>query len=197
MEKLILTIDDKSTEYSIPTSWDEVNVDQFAKIYGLSQEGLTMIEYFAEVLSILMEIDVDDIMMMDSESFNMLSGKVEFIQNELKANEVDYVTVEGTKYYLKKDYGSLNMGEIISIEKLMEKHGQDLGTAMSDLLCIFLRKKKDNGKLENFKSSFMGRSEMFGKITVTDIYNVMLFFSNGEISSEENMKDYLVSPKKK
>lgn len=196
-EKLVLTIDEESKEYTIPTGWDEVTVNQFSKIYGLKQDEMTMVEYFAEVLSCLLSIDIDDVYMMDSESFTMLSNKIDFIQNDLAPVEVDYIKIGDETFYLKKDYNSLNMGEIISLEKLMEKHNNDLGVAIADLLCVFLRKKKPNGKLEGFKNSFMERSEMFGEVNITEIYNVLIFFSNGNNSLGSNTKDYLVSPKNK
>jgi hypothetical protein len=53
---------------------------------------------------------------------------------------------------------------------------------MAKLLCIFLRKKKENGKLESFKNSFMEREELFENVMISDVNNLFLFFLDGKPS---------------
>jgi hypothetical protein len=60
---------------------------------------------------------------------------------------------------------------------------------MAQLLCIFLRKKKENGKLEKYKTSFMGRQEIFKKIKIDEINHVFNFFLTGRASSANNTAD--------
>ena len=98
---------------------------------------------------------------------------------ETPLEEKEYLLVEGDKYYLKKDFSQLTLGEQASIEIILKKYDGKLENAISELLCIFLRKKRDNGKLEKFKNSFMGRSEMFNDVMIADVHNIFIFFLTG------------------
>ena len=40
------------------------------------------------------------------------------------------------------------------------------------------RKKKENGKLEAFKNDFLERAESLRTISISDIHNVFVFFSD-------------------
>ena len=57
---------------------------------------------------------------------------------------------------------------------------------MPQLLCIFLRKKKENGQLEKYKTSFMNRVEIFKKIKIDEINHIFNFFLTGRNLSPNN-----------
>jgi hypothetical protein len=61
---------------------------------------------------------------------------------------------------------------------------------MPEMLCIFLR-KKDGDKLESFKKGFMERAEAFKQVSIADVNDIFLFFSDGGNSSTNNMKESL------
>ena len=67
---------------------------------------------------------------------------------------------------------------------------------MDKLLCIFLRKKKENGNLEAFKSEFMERRWGFRDIKISKVFNVFNFFLNGGSSLLNNMNPSLENPPK-
>ena len=73
------------------------------------------------------------------------------------------------------------MGEVISLELIMKEADGNLFKMMDKLLCIFLRKKKNNGKLETFKPEMMSRAELFKKAPISKVYNVFSFFLIGGI----------------
>jgi hypothetical protein len=57
---------------------------------------------------------------------------------------------------------------------------------MPQLLCIFLRKKKENGNLEKYKTTFMQRTEKFKTIKVDEINHIFSFFLTGRDLSANN-----------
>lgn len=197
MIKLNLDIEEleKKEQFEIPDSWDDVTVEQFANIFALNKKELTDIEKSVEIISILSGIEKDYIYMMSPDEFKKIGEVIEFTNKDVEGNQVDSITVDDCVYYLKSDFDNLTMGEVISLELLLKESGGQMLSMMPELLCIFLRKKKDNGKLEAFKKSFMERSEIFKKISITDVNNIFLFFSDGENLSTSNMKESLESRK--
>lgn len=181
MINLELEIDEVLTKINIPTTWEEITVGQLESISQINMEGLNTLEQVVKIITTLTKADEDLIYMIPVEDFNLISEKLEFLKSEVKNTPADFVEVNGEQYWLKKDFDKLTMGESISIEALIEQSGGKLETALSKLLCIFLRKKKDNGKLETFKNSFIEREQMFKDIKVSDVYNLFVNFSNGRI----------------
>src|SRR5690606_2752505 len=89
----------------------------------------------------------------------------------------------------KKDFDSLNMGEMISINLVMDENKGDITKALPRMMCILLRKKV-NGELESFRNSFMDRAEMFKDVIITDISNLLAFFLDGGNSSQKDTKEF-------
>lgn len=177
-KQLNLTIDDETKTYDIPDSWGEITVSTLQKLGAEAPEGMTEIERSVNTISTLLGIDVDDVMMIPIDDFKKISSEVAFLNTEIESNPKDEITIDGETYYVKKDFDKLTTGEVISISTIMNKYDQELIPAMAELLCIFLRKKKENGKLETFKNSFMERAELFGKVNVVEVYNLFINFSN-------------------
>lgn len=198
MVKLNLEVEGEMKEFNIPSDWNDVTVGQYIKIHEVDRELLTEIEASVEIMSALTNIDEDTLFMMNPDDFKLLAEQLAFLNKEVEPNELTSITIDGDEYFVKDNFDKLSMGEIVSIELLIEQSNGKLIRKFPELLCIFLRKKKENGKLEGFRKSFMERAERFKQIKIADVNNLFLFFSNGENSSINNMKDYLENqePKK-
>jgi hypothetical protein len=183
MVNLILNVDGEEKTYNIPSEWNEVTVGQAADLNDLSTFDGTEIEKIVKILTIFCpDIDTDDIFAMTPEQFNQIVEMIGFISNPVDGDLADSIVLDGEEYFLKKDFTKLSMGEIISIDVIMKQTGGDISKALSKMLCIFLRKKKENGELETFKNKFMEREELFRSAKITDVNNLMLFFTVGEPS---------------
>jgi len=194
MIELKLNIDDEIMNFNIPQSWDEVTVEQFSNIYKVKQ-GLNDIEKTVALTSALTKIDEEFLYLMTPEQFKNISDCLSFMNEEVKQKQVESIQVGDETFYLKSDYDSLNLGEIASIEMLMESSSAGLLDVMPELLCIFLRKKKENGKLENFRNEHMERAEKFKAVKISDVNKLFLFFSSGKKASTATMKPSLVKRK--
>lgn len=179
MTELELTIDDVITICNIPESWADVTVGDYMLITQIDKENKSSIELMVAILTILLDIDEDLIYMLPVEEYHNITGMLNFTTETIEGTNVDSVMLEGDEYFIKKDFEQLTMGETVSIELLMKKYDNKIEAAMLELLCIFLRKKKENGKLETFKNSFMERTETFKKLSIVDVHNLFLFFSIG------------------
>lgn len=196
MVKVNLEIDDEVKEYSLPESWDDVTIEEFIKIFSFDRNDLTPIELSVKVINILTGIDEETILMIDVDNFNKINETIKFTGKDVVPVNCEYVELNGEKYYLKSDFSQLTMGEVISIEILLQSADGNLFKVMDKLLCIFLRKKKENGKLETFKGEFMNRADLFKTTPISKVYNIFSFFLDGGTTSEDNTKDFLENPPK-
>jgi len=193
MIKINLEIDDEVREFNLPQDWSEVTIGDFVKIFSINKENLTQFEVAIKTINILTGIDEETIMMMNVNDFESMTENLMFTKTDITPINVDSIELNGEVFYLKNDFSQLTMGEVISIETILQSADGNLFKVMDKLLCIFLRKKKDNGKLENFKGTFMSRADLFKTAPITKVYNIFSFFSNGGTTLEDSTKVSLES----
>jgi hypothetical protein len=197
MINLIIEIDGEEHNFNVPTGWDEVTVKTAASLSAIKRTDRTEVDIMVEIISLLANIDTDLIYMLTSEQFAQVIEIVKFTTEEINGDLADSVMVDGEEYFLKKDFSQLTMGEIISIDTILGQSQNNIAPSMAKLLCIFLRKKKENGNIESFKNSFMERESLFEQVIISDVHNLFLFFLDGKNSSQNNMKDYSESQNQK
>tara|TARA_R110000787_G_scaffold271095_1_gene378202 strand:+ start:1038 stop:1589 length:552 start_codon:yes stop_codon:yes gene_type:complete len=181
MLNLKVELDEGIQEYFIPNGWDEVSIIKYKKLMALQSGDVNNLQLYINIITVLSGMDKDSVEQISATDFEDIVESLKFTQTmiETPLEEKEYLLVEGDKYYLKKDFSQLTLGEQASIEIILKKYDGKLENAISELLCIFLRKKRDNGKLEKFKNSFMGRSEMFNDVMIADVHNIFIFFLTG------------------
>lgn len=180
MTQLNLIIDDKNKLFKIPTSWEEVTVKQYSEILKIDNE-LPNLTQRIKLVSSLLGIDEELIEMMDQEDFVKIEEQLSFLSTNMPTTKVDFIELEGEKYYLYTEFEKLNLGEQISIDLITKEANGNMLNVYPKLLCLFLRKKKDNGKFETFKTDHMDRVSMFENVEITKVNQLLLFFSNGEV----------------
>lgn len=180
MIELLLIIDGEEKSYNIPNSWSEVSVGQAMHLQHMAEFTGTDIERVVKILTIFCpDIDIDDIYAMTPEQFNQIVEMIGFVGTPVEGELVDSLMIGDEEYFLKKDFTQLTMGEVISIDMITNEANGDISKVLPKLLCVFLRKKKENGKLESFKASFMDRAEMFESVKIADVNNIFSFFTAG------------------
>jgi hypothetical protein len=195
MVKLNLEIDEEVREFNIPENWDEVTIKQFINLFSFERQGMTELNIATRTINVFTGIDEDLLLMMNYNDFQQIIGVLQFTNKDMEPQVVDYVELDGEKYYLRKDFDKFTMGEIISIETILSSSENNILKVMDKLLCIFLRKKKENGKFEPFKGEMMDRVELFRTAPVSKIHHIFNFFLDGGTLSTSNMKDFLENQK--
>lgn len=189
MIEVKIDTEDKQEIYNLPESWDEVTVKQFSKLYKTRNSSNNELMSVVKLIGAMTDIPEGLLLEMDINDFKTLSTKLKFINEEVNKTDIDYIELEGDRYYLYQDFSKLTTGEVITIETIMESVQFDIYNVMGELLCLFLRKKDENGRYEKFSTEFFNRKEMFLEVPVSHIYHVFGFFLNGGSSSESNTKD--------
>lgn len=193
MVKLNLEIDGENKTYDIPTQWDDVTVDKFIEIVKLDEKkDINDLEKVMELMNILTTIPKDDVELLPVESFMKIQNNFSFVKTDVDKKGKESIVIDGEEYFVKNDFNDLTMGESITIETLLKEVDNPM-YILDKMLCLFLRKKKENGKLESFKTTFLtDRIDIFRKAPITSVYDNLIFFSNGVDLLEKNMKDFLV-----
>jgi hypothetical protein len=195
MIKISIEIEDEVKEFDLPENWNEVSVEQFIKLFSFNRDDLTIIEITSKVISCFTGIDEDLLMLMDYDDFTKIAKQLDFTKDdEGLIEQSEFIVLDNEEYYLKTDFSKYTMGEIISIETILGEANGNIFRVIDKLLCIFLRKKKENGKLETFKGEFMSRVDLFKRAPISKVYNVFSFFLNGGILLDNNIKDYSENP---
>lgn len=180
--------------YDIPDKWDDVSVGEYTKIVQFKNkyEGDNSkfgIKESVELVSILTGIDSKTLYLMTPDNFEKLAKSIDFVKTDLDTKNVEFIIIEGEKFWLKKDFDKLTMGEVASVEAIQKKY-ERLDESLPELLCIFLRKKLDNGKLEDYDVDFHDtRVDLFKKAKISEVNNILSFFLTGKNLLSQNMKE--------
>ena len=174
----------------LPENWDEVNVSMFQNVFSKDIMNMTNIQQTLHILTCLTDLTEDLILQLPIDTFKDLVNRILFILTEIPKEEVEFIEINDEKYYLYSDYEKLTTGEIISLDTILETNKNNVNKCLSDILCIFLRKKKDNGKFEKFTTNLFERKEMFSKLPINQVYHLIVFFLSSKNISTPNIKDY-------
>jgi hypothetical protein len=188
MIEINVELDDRVETYNFPTEWSEVTIEQFGRLYTINKDIHSGMFYTFEVLHQLTGIDREIIEQIDYESFSEIIDKLKFIYEPLPVRDNLSIVVDGEEYFLYTEFNKYTAGEIISIETILQSVNKEIYKVMPELLCIFLRKKKENGKLEKYKTSFMERRDKFRNIKIDEINHLFTFFLTGRDSSANNTR---------
>lgn len=175
------TIELDNKTHELPTSWDDVTVHEFQKIQTLLNSDMMDVTKSINIIALLLGVDVDTVEEFPISEFNKLQSEIMFISKAIVKPEDTEIIIDDVEYIFKSDFGSdLTVGESISLEMLNKSvKGNDTSSIISETLCIFLRKKLEDGTTEKFKSSHMSRESMFGELSITKVYYIITSFTTG------------------
>jgi hypothetical protein len=166
-------------DYEFPSDWSEVTIEQFTNIYSIDTSVHEGMFYSFELIHKLSGIDREIIEQIDYNDFKELVKSLAFVYEPIEELKKESIIVDGEEYFLYSEFNKYTAGEVISIETIIQSAGGDIKKVMSKLLCVFLRKKKENGNLEKYNTSFMAREEKFKKIKISEINHIFGFFLTG------------------
>ena len=191
MIKLNLEIDGEEKVYDIPTNWDDITVGKFIEIVKLNEINYKWdLNKIMEMMGILTTIPKDDVELLPVESFMEIQDKFSFLKTDVDKKMKNSIVINNEEYFVKNDFNDLTLGESITIETLIKQVDNPV-YILDQFLCLLLRRKK-NGKLESFKTTFLtDRIDLFRKIPITDVYQNIIFFLSGEHTYKNNMKVFL------
>lgn len=167
-----------------PDNWGEINVITFLKIIEKKTEILQkeniLISDEVDLVSIICGISDKILYQMNLEDLQKFSNIISFINKDIEKTPKEFIEINDEIFYVKNDFSKMTLGEVASIQNLIERNKNDVIQALPELLCVFLRKKDEDDNLEEFENKFLERRFKFNQVIISDIYNIINFFFDGE-----------------
>lgn len=174
------------SEYTLPESWDEVNLEKFKLIMEKNaqiKEYKSQILFGLEIFSILIDCPLQLLRSLTKESFETLTKEIEWINKEPVGVDKEHFIIEGKKWKPLKDLNKLTMGDNISLEMMIAESNE--ATLLVNILPILIREVKvikEGGKEVEVLGDFNAEKyeelrNLFQKnIFITDVINFKDFF---------------------
>ena len=152
------------------TKWSEICVEQYQEIINLESDD----NYSVELISVLMDISVDDLEDLTMDDFEELLSKVNFINKQPTSIYKNTITVDGIELY-KLNLDGLLIGEFVDLENLIMDIGTNLPTILSILYRMEVSKqtKLHKQELEPYGDWIFHRGPLFSEVPITDVYGVI------------------------
>ena len=190
-----LKIDDKVTEFKLPTSWDEVSLGQYSKLMlSIEKEESTEIELMIKSLEALVGIDGGILSKVPikqlREAYNQLGELISTTPN----NELSRVIeIDGIEYGFIPDWDDFTLAEFVDLDNYL----QDSWNNMQKIFALLYRpiKSREDNKyiidtysLKNIKE----RRELFNnRLSIDTVYGALVFFCAIGTKHIENMRSSL------
>ena len=149
-----------------PDSWDEVTISQFQEISSIDLDNKSR---SLEIISILINEDIEEIRKYDMQSLNRVVTALSWCDQ--LPNDKDFnntINIEGTEYKMVK-MSSFSVGEWIDIESYFE----DSIANLHKILAIFYREDSLPYDTETAEQ----RAELFKEhVNVGQVYGSVVFF---------------------
>jgi len=166
-------------EIEVPTSWEDVTINKYQRLQQIiGQEFKSDLKRTEAIIKCLCYID--DITTLPLESFYLISENIKFINDKVTQERFKEVEIDGDVYRWVGSFNELTVGELISIEQIIDIEQLTFNMAYDVVAAILLRKVNKQGGVEDFNSDlFTDRRELFSKLPITKINGMLLFFLNG------------------
>lgn len=180
---------------TLPTGWQDVTLEQFQKIYELSEDlNLKPLDYKIEVISILTGVTfTEDILKRISVTeFNTIYSKLKFLEKYPEAKPIEYVKVGKSVYEICYDVSKLTAGQYIDLSTLC-KEPSEIPKKYHEIVSA-LASRINIGWFFGFKKEYEGyhkNSEVFKQLTMDKVFPICAFFLSVWNGLMADMPSYL------
>lgn len=164
-------------QLEVPTEWSDVTLGEFLTLSKLDLDSFTdPIDYYVKVLRVFGN-DVTNIAeYIKMSDANNIAQLLSFMNEQPKGSNVKEVTIDKVKYYLPINMNELTLGEVVSIETLIERDKLTSIDAIDAVLSVILRPKDEEFDANKIES----RRRLFKcKLNIEEVLGMSVFFSIG------------------
>jgi len=159
-------------ELLLPTEWSDVTLGEFIVLSKLDiNDQISPIDYYVKILRVFGN-DISEvakyIKVTDSK---VIANALAFMNVKPVPNNIKEVKIDGIKYYLPTNMNELSIGEVVSIETLIE--GLDSIGAIDAILSVILRPEGevfDSNKIDERRRLFKAN------LNIEDVLGMSVFF---------------------
>lgn len=163
-------------EIKLPTTWESVNLKQFAALQNkLQQEDTDVIERYIDIIAILSNEKPSLIMKMPIDALKQAIDYVSFINELPKETKIkNVIEINNQVYKGTLDITKLTAGQYIDI-KTFCKDSELIFENLANIMAVIYI--EEGAEYEGTKHA--NRARLFQeKLNIADVYGFTLFFSN-------------------
>lgn len=181
-------------EIKLPTTWEAVNLKQFAALQNkLQQEDTDVIERYIDIIAILSNEKPSLIMKMPIDALKQAIEYVSFINELPKETKIkNIIEINNQVYKGTLDITKLTAGQYIDI-KTFCKDSELIFENLANIMAVIY--VEEGAEYEGTKHA--NRARLFQeKLNIADVYGFTLFFSNLLNDLTLDIVDYTIQQQK-
>lgn len=172
-------------DYPVPTQWDEVTVDQYARTHDiLKRPNTSKSQVLISVLTALTGIREIDLKSMTLPQFEAVHNHCKFFFDVKLPDPVpvDRFEFEGDLYMVPSDIGRATFGEFVDLDSELEEHRENMWHAIPGAIATYCRKAGEAYDNEYSENVFPARRDLFRKLPITVAEGLAAFFLTRELA---------------
>jgi hypothetical protein len=166
---------------NLPKSWGDITVDQLIEINQITKKNLSDDEFYFEVISLLSDLPLDELELMDYDEFKLLTKDLEYLtKTPPPFKPKNKITTEAGDMYYFNQWTKLTNGEFIDLEYLIMSENY-MANIKLILAVLFKKQLKPRDLLsdvewEPYTGNLAIRANLFGNQKVVDVFGAISEF---------------------
>jgi hypothetical protein len=176
----------------LPQTWHDIEISKFPLIYDVVRDiDLNDNEKKIRVISILSDVNVNELKKIKIDSINQLIDHIQFIFKMEFPKEVESFEHEGYLWKINYDITELSAGDFITLSKLTENEDTIINS-LPQIVALFVKPyKKKWLHYEQVEMEYKEIQKLISNMSVGIIYPVAVFFCSAISSLQADIEDYL------
>lgn len=175
----------KEKNYSIPTSWDEVKLEQQIELTRFSARDETFRNL--HLISTMTGIDIEEVKVMNINVLKDILHCLSFLSKTPELKKITEFEFNGEKYGILDSIIEGQTQDFFSIEGLLKKYKDNQAEALPYVIAVIA--KKDGETLDKY--DVIKRGEQFKNLPYPIAYSIWFFFVQTERTLPKDMESYL------
>jgi hypothetical protein len=177
-------------------SWADITIGQYQEMMLIETEN--DITRFIQQISIALDIDSEEIRKLSLLEFKKLQENMSFLSVKVEADLSPIIEIDGKKYGLIPDMGTVDAGTFIDAEQFKEDTILNLHNLVALIYRPVIKQDGDEYEIERHKAEgFERRANLFKeKVSIETVMGAVVFFSSVATELSINLLTYLADQHK-
>ena len=170
----------------IPTSYNEISVEQYMKAYEIMNDDFEDdVDRMASLISYFIDKPFDDVMEMDIDKFKDLSTKLSFLRTDLPLFHInDSINIDKQLFTAVKTLTDMKVNQMIDFQSIYKANGNNLYKCLDKLLpIVYVQKEYNPNKHEE-------NVKLLSKAKVSEVSGLVFFYSDYWLNAEKIIQVY-------
>lgn len=178
---------------TIPNSWQNISIEKFPLIYDLIRDELDDNEKNIRILSILSDVNVNEIKKINIEGIKKLIDKIQFVFKMEFPKEKHKFKHNGYRWVVNYDITKISAGDFISLSKLTETEDSIINN-LPQIVAVFIEPFQYRWfKIDPIEMDYTAKVNHLKTVDVGTIYPIAVFFCSIIANLYQDIEDYLES----